>query len=327
MMSSSPDPRNAANGALERAATELATAMRGKVSVNQRLARYTSIRVGGPAAILVEPEDDADLERMGTVISGLGIETLVLGRGTNVLIADGGFPGVVIRIGRGFEWIRGIGRSEVEAGGGLPLPVVANWAAKRSLTGMEFAVAIPATVGGAVRMNAGAHGSSLSEVLRTARVYRLNAGLAEELTVDGLGMSYRQTVLGPADVVCSARFQLSPGSKEEISARMEHHRKHRSTTQPSDAPNAGSMFKNPEGRSAGALIEQAGMKGHRVGGAEVSLKHANFFLAHAGATAQDVYDLMAHVQSEVLARFEVLLIPEVRIIGAFDTTAGLITAA
>jgi UDP-N-acetylmuramate dehydrogenase len=256
----------------------------------------------------------------------LGLDTLVLGRGTNVLIADGGFPGAVIRIGKGFEWIREGSRSEVEAGGGLPLPVVANWAARRSLTGMEFAVAIPATVGGAVRMNAGAHGSSLSEVLRAARIFRLTSGQVEELSADGLGMSYRQTVLGPADVVCSARFQLSPGSREEISARMEHHRRHRSTTQPSDAPNAGSMFKNPEGRSAGALIEQAGMKGHRVGGAEVSLKHANFFLAHSGATAQDVYDLMAHVQAEVLAKFDILLIPEVRIIGTFDTTAGLRTA-
>jgi UDP-N-acetylmuramate dehydrogenase len=325
-MSTVPSRPEPATGTLEQAATQLAERVRGKVSLNQPLAKYTSFRVGGPAAILLEPEDDVDLERIGPVISRFGLATLVLGRGTNVLVGDSGFPGVVIRIGKGFEWIREGGGSEVEAGGGLPLPVVANWAAKRSLTGMEFAVAIPATVGGAVRMNAGAHGSSLSEVLRSARIYRLSSGRAEDLSVDGLGMRYRQTVLGPADVVCWARFKLSPGSREEIAARMERHRKHRTMTQPSEAPNAGSMFKNPEGSSAGALIERAGLKGHRVGGAQVSTKHANFFLAHAGATAQDVYDLMAHVQAEVLVKLEILLIPEVRIVGTFDVTAGLRTA-
>jgi UDP-N-acetylmuramate dehydrogenase len=325
MTAAMPSQQNAAFDSLMLAGAELAAAVKGKVSVNHRLAPHTSFRVGGPAAILVEPEDDIDLERIGPVISRFGLATLVLGRGTNILIGDDGFRGVVIRIGKAFEWIREAGAAQVEAGGGIALPVVANWAARRGFTGMEFAVAIPATVGGAVRMNAGAHGSSLSEVLRSARVWRLASGQAGEVSVEDLGMSYRQTDLGPADVVCSARFQLSPGSRDEIAARMERHRKHRTLTQPSDAPNAGSMFRNPEGSSAGALIEQAGLKGHRVGGAQVSPKHANFILAHPGATAQDVYDLMAHVQAGVLDRFEILLIPEVRIVGTFDTSAALRT--
>lgn len=310
----------------EPVAADLRAAIKGRVLANQPLAPFTSFRVGGPAAVLVEAEDEADLRVIGEVVAEHDLPVLVLGRGTNVLIGDGGFGGVVVRTGKGFEWIREGKEHELEAGGGLSLPVVANYAAKRCMSGMEFAVAIPATVGGAVRMNAGAHGSSVSEVLRSARIFRLAERIGEDLPVAALQMSYRRTTLGATDIVCSARFGLQPGSLGEIKARMDMHRKHRTRTQPSEAPNAGSMFKNPPGSSAGELIERAGLKGHRVGGAEVSGKHANFFLAHSGARAQDVYDLMAHVQSVVWDNFGVMLLPEVRIVGSFDKTAELKTA-
>ncbi len=311
---------------LRLASEEIAASASGKVAYQEPLAPFTSFRVGGPAGVLVEPKDEKDLEVAGSVVARLGLDILILGRGTNVLIGDDGFPGVVIRMGKGFEWIRRAGPDGVEAGGGANLPQVANWARRRALAGMEFSVAIPATVGGGVAMNAGAHGSSLSDVLESARVCHLAEGRTVELSAEDLQMTYRKTALGPGSLVCSARFRLAPGDQSEIAARMEKYRVHRSDTQPADAPNAGSTFRNPSGHSAGGLIESAGLKGHRIGGAEVSPKHANFFFARPGARAQDVFDLMVFVQDEVEKQHGVRLLPEVRIIGFFDNAEGLKTS-
>jgi len=309
---------------LSEAGEELSASIGGSVVLNKPLGPITSFRLGGPAAIFVEPADEADLELAGLVANEHGIPMLIIGKGSNVLVADAGFPGVVVRMGKRFEWIRqGASVERVEAGGAASLPQVSNWAAKRSLTGMEFAVAIPATVGGGVAMNAGAHGSSVSEVLESVRVCTLAEGRTEEVEAAELDMRYRRTKLGPGALVCSARFILAPGDPATIRDRMKEHRVHRAATQPSEAPNAGSMFKNPPGGSAGGLIESAGLKGSRMGEAEVSTKHGNFFLARPGATAQDVYDLMAAVQTSVEEKFGVTLVPEVRLIGDFDLTAGL----
>ena len=312
---------------LRRAAQEIAESAAGKVALKESLAPFTSFRVGGPAGVLVEPRNEKDLEVTGSVVARLGLEVLMLGRGSNVLIGDEGFAGVVIRMGKGFEWIREAGPDGVEAGGGANLPQVANWARRRALSGMEFTVAIPATVGGGVAMNAGAHGSSLSEVLESARICHLAEGRTEELGVEELRMGYRRTAVGPGSLVCSARFRLKPGDPAEIATRMERYREHRSGTQPSEAPNAGSTFRNPPGKSAGGLIESAGLKGHRIGGAEVSRKHANFFFARPGARAQDVFDLIVYVQSEVEKASGVTLLPEVRIIGFFENAGALKTSA
>lgn len=308
--------------AVEHAVEELRTLVSGKIEVDVPISPFTSFRLGGPAAILAEARDEQDLIGIGSVVRARGIPPLVLGRGTNVLVSDHGFPGIVVRLGKGFEWIRGEG-DRVEAGGMTPLPQVANWAARRSLQGLEFAVAIPATVGGAVRMNAGAHDSSVAGVLASAAVYGLSDGERRSLTPEELRMGYRETALRGSDVVCSASFALASGDRGEIAARMERYRLHRSETQPAEAPNAGSMFRNPSASSAGLLIEAARLKGFRIGGAEVSGKHANFFLAHPGATAQDVYDLMAEVQRIVLERSGVLLIPEVATVGRFDESTPL----
>lgn len=302
--------------AVQAVAASLEPVMGDRVQRDVPIAPLTSFRVGGRAALLVEAGDEGDLGTVASALSRAKVPLLVLGKGSNVLVSDAGFPGVVLMLGKGFEWVRGEG-SLVDAGGNTPFPRVANWAARRSLTGLEFSVAIPATVGGAVRMNAGAYGSSVADVLHAARIFRIDRGDAVELTPDELGMGYRTTSIGDREVVCSAAFRLGEGDPAVIRETMSAHRDHRARTQPADAPNAGSMFRNPEGSSAGAVIEQAGLKGSRVGGAEVSAKHANFFLANPGARAQDVYDLMVEVQRGVEDRSGVLLVPEVRVVGEF----------
>jgi UDP-N-acetylmuramate dehydrogenase len=298
-------------------AESLRPAAPGRVRASAPLAPFTSLRVGGPAAVLVEPRDEDELTRVAALLAGTpGTPVLVLGRGTNLLVSDEGFPGVVIRLGAGFEWIAAEGTT-VEAGGGAPLPKVANYAARRRLAGMEFAVAIPATVGGGVRMNAGAHGSSISSVLVRARILRIESGVKETLSRETLTFKYRESSLAASDVVCAAAFALTPADAEDIAARMEAYRVHRSETQPAEAPNAGSMFRNPQGASAGALIEAAGLKGAGEGPVAVSTRHANFFLARPGATAQQVHDLMVRVQRTVEERCGVVLVPEVRVVGRF----------
>jgi UDP-N-acetylmuramate dehydrogenase len=301
---------------------ELRAAVRGRVVAEEPIAPLTSFRLGGPAGILVEAESEDDLLAIAAARARHQLPVLALGRGTNLLVSDRGFRGIVLRLGAGFDWIAGEGRM-VEAGSATPLPRVANWAARRGLAGLEFATAIPATVGGGVRMNAGAHGGSMADVLVSARVCRMSEQRVVAMPAGMLRLRYRETVLTADDLVCSARFELSEESTAGILARMAGYRAHRAATQPVEAPNAGSMFRNPEGDSAGRLIEAAGLKGHRVGAAEVSTKHANFFLAHPGATAQQVHDLMALVQRTVRDRFGVVLVPEIRIMGEFDRADAL----
>jgi UDP-N-acetylmuramate dehydrogenase len=298
-------------------AEEFRQAVAGTVTFGAPLAPTTSFRLGGVAAVLVEAAGEADLVATARIAAREGMAVLALGRGSNVLISDRGFPGAVVRLGKGFEWIRA-DRAGLQAGGAVPLGKLANWAARRALGGLEFAVAIPGSLGGAVRMNAGAHESCFADVLDWVRMYHLGAPASEVVPAAGLAMGYRSTSLGPDDIVCAARLALRPGDAREIGGRMQRYRDHRAATQPSAARNAGSMFRNPPGASAGRLIEEAGLKGLRLGGAEVSPLHANFFLAHAGATAQDVYRLLAAVQEQVLESSGVLLVPEVRLVGSFE---------
>jgi UDP-N-acetylmuramate dehydrogenase len=311
---------------MSRLVTDLRTTARGRVATQVPIARLTSFRLGGNAAVLVEPENEEDLVAVGKLLGGEDLDCIVLGRGTNVLVSDSGFPGVVIRLGKGFEWVELLSRNGVKAGGNTPLPQVANFAARRYLSGLEFAVAIPAAVGGAVRMNAGAHGFSISDVLSKVRLYRVGDLQSSVVAASDLSMGYRTSAVGPRMVVCAAWFKLKPGNVALIEAQMDRYRAHRAETQPVEAPNAGSMFRNPENfesPSAGALIEQTGLKGFRAGGAEVSAKHANFFLARPGATAQDVYDLMARVQKTVKEATGVVLVPEIKLVGDFDRRESL----
>ena len=300
-------------------ASRLADRVRGTVHADYPLSGLTTYRVGGPALVYLEPADVDDLRALGEVLADEnGVPVLVLGRGSNLVISDDGFPGVVIRLGMSFSWIRQEGSSGMAAGASTPLPMVANWAARRGLSGVEFAIAIPGSVGGGVQMNAGAHGGEIVDTLASVTVLDLDAVAVTERPAASLGMTYRHSNLTDREVVLEASFELRVDEEGAVRARMESYRKHRAETQPGALQNAGSTFKNPPGDSAGRLVEAAGLKGHRVGKVSVSELHANFFIAEDGATAQDVFDLVHEVRRLVSERMGVELQPEVRFVGAFE---------
>lgn len=315
--------------------TEIAGQLRGeltgRVETDLDLARFTTYRVGGPAALYVEPERAEDLSALGAVLgsAGLGggrLPVLPLGRGSNLVVSDAGFPGVVIRLGGSFSGIEPLSESSgapgATAGAATTLPQLANWAARRSLSGSEWAISIPGSVGGGVRMNAGAHGGEIADILHGAVICDLQTFTVATKSVSELGMSYRRSNLAESDLVLEATFALAEGDEAAIKAEMEQYRQHRAATQPGALQNAGSVFKNPEGDSAGRLVEACGLKGFKVGNAEVSELHANFFIARDGAKAQDVFDLVHEVRRRVQDRFGIELHPEIRFVGPFKNADG-----
>lgn len=305
-------------------ARSLEKALPGRVRRDAALAPLTTYRLGGPAAVLLEPGSADDVAVAARVLRDAGdVPVLVVGRGSNTVISDEGWPGVALHVGAGLSWIEdGDEPEEVRAGAGTSLPQLANWTARRGLTGLEFLVSIPGSVGGGVRMNAGAHGGEIGDSLVSATVFDLDSLAVAQKTVDELDMTYRRSALGPRQVVIDALFSLEPAPSAAIRERMESFRRHRAETQPGAASNAGSVFKNPPGDHAGRLVEAAGLKGFGVGGARVSEMHANFFVAGEGATAQDVFDLVHSVRARVKTAFGVELEPEVRFAGAFAQPAG-----
>ncbi len=313
---------------LEGLATNLARAgFRGHVATRAPLHPLTTYRLGGPAAIYFEPADEADLASMSAIAEQLGaLEILLLGRGSNLVISDEGWPGAVIRLGPGFSAVQiaerpPAGRDpsavHVRAGAAVSMPQLANWAARRNLAGVEFMVSIPGSVGGGVRMNAGAHGGQVSDHLVSIDLFELDGFAPSSRSAAELGLGYRHSDLRAREIVTAAYFSLPAGDPASIRARMDDNRRQRAETQPGALQNAGSVFKNPPGDHAGRLVEAAGLKGFRLGGAAVSALHANFFVADAGASAQDVHDLVHHVAREVHDRFGVTLQPEVRFVGSF----------
>ena len=279
------------------------------------LAPMTTYRVGGPAALLVEARNQSDLERVGAAVRASGVAVLVVGRGSNLLVADTGFAGLALVLGEGFASIE-ISGPTVRAGGAVSLPVMARRTAAAGLTGLEWAVGVPGSVGGGVRMNAGGHGSDISRTLRRARLVDL--GAPEALPIDvaaaDLDLAYRHSAVGPGQVVVEAEFGLDVGDRvtaeEGIASIVRWRRQH----QPGGA-NAGSVFANPPEDSAGRLVEAAGLKGRRVGSAFVSPKHANFFQVDDGGSAADVVALMGEVATVVEDRFGVRLRAEVHLAG------------
>lgn len=280
------------------------------------IAPFTTFRLGGPAAIYVEPQSDDDLRIIGDVVRSTGIATMVVGKGSNVLVADAGFPGIVLRLGRGYRWTSRDG-CRLTAGGAMPLPALSGIALTHGLGGLEFAIAIPATVGGAVRMNAGAHGRSMADVTERVTVFDLDGGSTREVAGPDAGFSYRASDLGTSGIVTAATVLLAPGDPVAIRRGMDEARAWRRETQPVGEPNCGSVFKNPAGDHAARLVDAAGCKGLAVGGAVVSEKHANFIVARSGATARDVRALIGLVQERVRADSGVELEPEVRFVGDF----------
>ena len=302
---------------LARAEAILRAAAGDRVRTAFPLAPLTSFRLGGPAALYLEPESDADLAAAGEAIVATGVPYVVIGKGSNVLVSDAGFPGLVLRLGRGYRWVARDGE-RLTAGGSIPLPALAGIALRHGLTGLEFGVAIPASFGGAVRMNAGAHGGAIADVLERIVTYRLRAGRVETVRADEAGLAYRRSALEDDAVVTGGVLRLGTGDAAEIRARMDEAREWRRRTQPLAEPNCGSVFTNPEGDHAARLIEAAGGKGRRVGGASVSLKHANFIVAEPGARSSDVLALIRDIQRLVEDTAGTALEPEVKLIGAFD---------
>lgn len=301
---------------LAHAAAILRAACGDRVRADFPMAPLTTFRVGGPAGLYLEPESETDLAAAGRAVTEAGIPVVVLGKGSNVLVSDGGFPGLVLHLGRSYRWSARAG-DHLTAGGAMPLPAMAGVALRHSLTGLEFGVAIPATLGGAVRMNAGAHGHEIAEVLESVEVFRLREGATVTIRAADAGFSYRHSALGDDAVVIGARVRLDRGEPSAIRARMDEVRAWRRATQPLAEPNCGSVFKNPRGDHAARLIEAAGAKGRRVGGASVSTKHANFIVAEPGARAADVVALIEEVRSLVEAHDGVHLEPEVQLVGSF----------
>jgi UDP-N-acetylmuramate dehydrogenase len=302
-------------------ATDLAAALEpalpGRVEVDAPLAGLTTYRVGGPAAVLVRARREGDLSVVANALSRSRPPLLVVGRGSNLLVADAGFPGLVLVLEGEFDEIETAGDT-VRAGGAVGLPVLARRLAASGLTGLEFYVGIPGTVGGAVRMNAGGHGRETVEVLQSARlVDLLGDGLGLDRTVADLALGYRTSAVGPADVVVSATFTVAPDDPGACETRINDIVRWRREHQPGGA-NAGSVFRNPPGDSAGRLVDAAGLKGLRVGGAVVSGKHANFIQAEAGATAADVRALVLEVQRRVAEKSGVTLRPELHFVGFGD---------
>ena len=285
------------------------------------LAARSTYRVGGSAAVEVVLDSENDLRRAREVLAGRDVPLLVVGRGSNLLVADRGFPGVVVVLGPHFESVSiGAGpnasANRVRAGGAAALPVVARQTVTAGLTGFEWAVGVPGSIGGAVRMNAGGHGSEMAECLVDVRLVDLGAGVDRRVPVDELDLSYRHSALEPQDLVVDAVIELQPGDptlgRQAISEIVTWRREH----QPG-GPNAGSVFTNPPGDSAGRLIDRAGGRGLRVGTAEVSSKHANFIQADEGGSADDIVALMLEMQALVVRHAGIHLVPETRLIG-FD---------
>ncbi len=277
---------------------------------------YTTFRIGGPADLLVLPASEAELETICGILRDEGAGAVVLGNGSNVLVGDGGIRGVVIRIGRDMGNIA-VSGNEVMAEAGALLSTVASTAASEALTGMEFAAGIPGSVGGAVYMNAGAYGAEMSHVLISCRAL-MPDGVFRDFARKEMGLGYRRSVFNEnGGIITSCRISLERGQKERIYAYMKELAARRAEKQPLNLPSAGSTFKRPEGHFAGALIQEAGCRGLRVGGARVSQKHAGFVVNEGKATAADVLQLIRLVQMRVKECFGVELEPEVRMIGEF----------
>ncbi|MBW3662192.1 MAG: UDP-N-acetylmuramate dehydrogenase [Actinobacteria bacterium] len=299
----------------DRLVAQLRAACTGEVSAGATIADLTTLRVGGPARVLVEAENDEDIAAVGAAAAEHGVGWLVVGRGSNLLVADEGWGGIALKLGRGFRGLEVLDSGDVRLGAAEPLPVVAVKLANEGLTGFEFAAAVPGSIGGAVRMNAGAHGSEMADVLVAAEVVTPQDGHRHRLAASQLGLSYRHSELPPGGVVVAAELALRRADAATIRAAIDEIKQWRREHQPINEPNCGSVFTNPEGDSAGRLVDAAGLKGTVVGGARISQRHANFIVTEPEATAADVTALIRRVRIEVAERFGIDLIPEVVTVG------------
>ncbi|PER13581.1 UDP-N-acetylenolpyruvoylglucosamine reductase [Bacillus cereus] len=300
---------------MEQLVNELIEADVGCVLVNEPLARYTTMKIGGPADILIVPKHVAGIEKTLQLVKQYKTKWTVIGRGSNLLVSDQGIEGVVIRLGEGLDHLE-VEKHKVRVGSGYPLIKLSTLLSRQGLAGLEFASGIPGSVGGAVYMNAGAHKSDISSVLSKALIL-FEDGTIAWLTNKELEFSYRSSVLQTKrpGIVLEAEFQLQAGKREEIVRSMQNNKDYRRETQPWNHPCAGSIFRNPIPHFAGDLVEKAGLRGYRIGGAQISEMHGNFIVNTGGASAQDVLSLIELIKHTIKDKFDVDMHTEVEIIG------------
>ncbi|WP_043933420.1 UDP-N-acetylmuramate dehydrogenase [Bacillus sp. EB01] len=294
---------------------ELESAGVGKVKNMEPLAGHTTIKIGGPADLFVEPSSVDNLLKTMEIVRNHNVPWRAIGRGSNLLVSDKGIEGIVVKLGPGLDKLE-INGTEVTAGGGQSLVSMATSISRKGLKGLAFAGGIPGSVGGAVYMNAGAHGSDISKILKKAHIL-FEDGSMEWLSNEELEFSYRSSVLQKKrpGIVVEAVFQLEQGEKEAIVKELQKNKDYRKETQPWNYPCAGSIFRNPLPNYAGRLIEVAGLKGHRIGGAKISEMHGNFIVNDGNATAEDVLALIQHVKDVILESYDIKMETEVEIIG------------
>lgn len=278
------------------------------------LSAHTSFKIGGPCGAMLFPASEEELVQVYHLLVEAGERPFVLGGGTNTLFADQGYSGFILQTRDGFNKIELLGDGRLRAQVGATLAKLAQAACDAGLTGLEFAHGIPGTVGGGVFMNAGAYGGEMKQVVTSVR-YLSSEGEVLEISGEACAFGYRTSIFqGNGAVVLSAEFSLQSENRDSIRAKMQELAAKRREKQPLEYPSAGSAFRRPEGYFAGALIEQAGLKGFQIGGAAVSEKHAGFVINKGGATAFDVTALLSTVQQRVLENSGVLLEPEIRVI-------------
>lgn len=296
-------------------AEELKQSKIGTVKENEPMANHTTIKIGGPAELFVEPSSVENLETTMNLIRKYKVQWIAIGRGSNLLVSDRGISGVVIKLGSGLDKVE-INGTTLTVGGGHSLVSLATSISRKGLSGLEFASGIPGSVGGAVFMNAGAHGSDISKILDKALVL-FEDGTLEWVSNEEMEFSYRTSVLQKKrpGVVVEAVFSLKEGNKDSIFSEMQKNKDYRKETQPWNFPCAGSIFRNPLPNYAGKLIEVAGLKGYQIGGAKISEMHGNFIVNTGNAKADDVLQLIQHVKDTIYDLYEIKMETEVEIIG------------
>ena len=297
---------------------ELSKDIKGKILLHVPLSRYTSLRVGGPVDIMIYPSDVMELQKVICFSQTQAIPYFVIGRGSNLLIKDGGLKGIAIRLSLGFKRIKLLNRSRnhtsvlVEAG--VSLNRLLKFCIGRGLSGLEFLSGIPGSMGGALAMNSGAQGKQMKDVIESMTLITPQAEVMEK-SKEHLNFEYRKLHLPTGTIILKALIRMKHRSQKIILSEVEKIKKWRRQRQPLNLPSAGSVFKNPIGKSAGQLIEQTGLKGFRVGNAEISEKHANFIVNLGGATAKDILSIMGIIQNRVYQKTGIRLEPEIKIAG------------
>jgi len=287
---------------------------KGKALFNVPMSRYTSLKIGGNADCMAFPKDETDLRDILSFAASKNFPVHLIGAGTNLLVRDGGIRGVVVNMSEGFSDINWTGEDICIAGSGLRLAELLSEASRRGLTGLEFACGIPGTIGGAVIMNAGAYGGEMKDVVEGIEILtaKLKKGF---LSRAELKFSYRHSAVPQGAIILRAHMRFEKNTPDGVEGRMKEFRKKRETTMAIRFPNAGSIFKNPEGFSAGKLIDETGLKGKRIGDAAISEIHANYIVNTAHATARDVLSLMALMRDTVHRNTGIVLEPEIRVMG------------